>query len=260
MAILPPSNGGKPTSSSQSPPSIQTSRSRTKKLSDFDAYAFSSQVSYSPSRSSASNSPISRTTGSPLSPRSNERKRLNESEVYDLSSQVVYSPMRNGSPKYSPARSDTMSDYNTVVSHKTSSTASTRSRRPGQAKVRLQQQQMAMSSQQSVATSSHSVSSKSSSLSRPRGWHETMKHAASAANRKWEPRHGFEPDHNNNNGTTRSYYTANVSDSQSLSTLGASSTPPKRDQYQAPLMIDIEGENERMNVFDQFFDPSMYEI
>mmetsp|Transcript_35737 Transcript_35737/g.86482 ORF Transcript_35737/g.86482 Transcript_35737/m.86482 type:complete len:257 (-) Transcript_35737:90-860(-) len=253
MAILPPTNGGTPTPSSRSPPRIQTARSRTKKLSDFDAYAFSSQVSYSPPRSSPTNSPQSRSTGSPLSPRSAEKKRLSEREVYDLSAQVVYSPMSNNSPNYSPARSDTMSDYNTVASHKTSSTTSTRSRRPGQAKVRLQQQQIATSSHQSVANHSVSSTSRSSSRSRQRGWHETMKQAATAANRKWEPRHGFEPQH----ADARSYHAASVADTQSMSTLGASSTPP-RNQYQAPLMIDIEGENERMNVYDHFFDASRY--
>lgn len=256
MAILPPSKGGTPTSaSSKSPPRVQTARSRTKKLSDFDAYAHPSQVSYnsnSPPRSTVSNSPQSR--NSPVSPRSTEGKRLSESEVYNLSSQVVYSPIGN-SLKDSPARSDTMSDYNTVVSHKTSSTASTRSRRPGQAKVRLQQQQIGLlnHSQQSVPSSgSRSASSRSSSRSQQRGWHETMKQAASAANRKWEPKHGFE----HSNGTQAS----SVAGTQSLSLTGASITPPREhnqqqyQRYQAPLMIDIEGENERMNVYDHFFD------
>ncbi|KAL3944477.1 MAG: hypothetical protein SGBAC_001454 [Bacillariaceae sp.] len=109
-----------------------------------------------------------------------------------------------------------------------------------------------MNSQQSVA-SHRSVSSRSSSGSRQRGWHETMKQAASVANRKWEPKRGFEPEH----GNARSYPAgASVADTQSISTIGAS-TPP-RDQYSAPLMIDIEGENERMNVFDNFFDASRY--
>jgi len=79
-----------------------------------------------------------------------------------------------------------------------------------------------------------------------------MKQAASAANRKWEPRHGFGPE----NADSRSYHVSNVPDNHSLSTFGASIPP--RDQFQAPLVIDVEGENERINVFDHFFDASTY--
>lgn len=80
-----------------------------------------------------------------------------------------------------------------------------------------------------------------------------MKQAASAANRKWEPRNGFGPEQTTD---ARTYHASSVADSHSMSTIGAS-TPP-RDPYQAPLMIDVEGENERMNVFDHYFDASAY--
>jgi hypothetical protein len=81
-----------------------------------------------------------------------------------------------------------VADHLTVVSgksYKTSATnytaASTRSRRPGQAQKRLEQQKVGENTNRKARPSSHQM----------RGWQETMQQAAAENNRQWDPKHGW---------------------------------------------------------------------
>jgi hypothetical protein len=147
---------------------------------------------------------------------------------------------------------DLFRDHATVTSAKTTGTnytASTRkSRRPGQAKMRLQQQKLGETS----STTRRSGGSQQQQQQQQRGWQETMKRAAAETNKTWDPRHGW------------ANYVTETDDVPSQFTPEVLSPPrPNRSnnhriRTQAPLMIDVEGEDEKINIFDDLRDCGPY--
>jgi hypothetical protein len=159
-----------------------------------------------------------------------------------------------GLESYYTHSTDLFRDNATVASTKTAGTnytASTRkSRRPGQAKVRLQQQELG---ERSRITRRSGGSPQRQP--QQRGWQETMKQAAAESNNTWDPRHGWakyvmEPN------DVRSQLTPEV-----LSPPRPNRSNSERTRTQAPLMIDVEGEDEKINIFDDLRDTGpLYEI
>eukprot|EP00980_Cylindrotheca_fusiformis_P017158 scaffold5281_cov127-Cylindrotheca_fusiformis.AAC.7 len=117
--------------------------------------------------------------------------------------------------------------------------ASTRkSKRPGQAKVRLQQQEVG-----EAARAARRISSQQSQ----RGWQETMKRAALATNQTWDANHGFR---GHKADTLGSPSDERLQIFQNVPYPPRINRSHRRPQTQAPLMIGAEGEDERINILE----------
>jgi hypothetical protein len=149
---------------------------------------------------------------------------------------------------------DLFRDNATVASAKstgTNYTASTRkSRRPGQAKARLQQQKLGETS--SNTHRSGGSQQQQQQQQQQRGWQETMKRAAAETNNSWDPHHGW-ANYVIESNDVRSQFTPEVS-----SPPRPNRTNNPRARTQAPLMIDVEGEDEKINLFDDMSDCGPY--